>query len=94
MPLTVMIVFEQSNKLKFHCFSEEREVEDVVDSDFDIDENDEPQSDQEVDEKTKRQVGTKAYKVCIQIIVHHNQSSYYIRFNTILITLLPRFQFF
>ncbi|KAJ0177916.1 hypothetical protein K1T71_006789 [Dendrolimus kikuchii] len=41
---------------------EEREVEDVVDSDFDIDEDDEPVSDQETDEKRKRKVGTKAYK--------------------------------
>lgn len=36
----------------------------MVDSDFDIDENDEPVSDQETDDKQKRKVGTKAYKVC------------------------------
>lgn len=46
-------------------FSEEKEVDDVVDSDFDIDEDDEPASDQEVDEKAKRKSGTKVYKVCI-----------------------------
>lgn len=34
-----------------------------MDSDFDIDENDEPVSDTEVEEKAARQVGTKAYKV-------------------------------
>ncbi|KOB74543.1 Uncharacterized protein OBRU01_09024 [Operophtera brumata] len=43
-------------------YVEEREADDVVDSDFDIDENDEPVSDTEVEEKTTRQVGTKAYK--------------------------------
>ncbi|XP_028172860.1 vacuolar protein sorting-associated protein 72 homolog [Ostrinia furnacalis] len=43
-------------------YVQEKETEDVVDSDFDIDENDEPVSDQETDEKQKRKVGTKAYK--------------------------------
>ncbi|XP_068624280.1 vacuolar protein sorting-associated protein 72 homolog [Battus philenor] len=44
-------------------YVEEKETEDVVDSDFDIDENDEPASDQEGDEeKQKRKVNTKAYK--------------------------------
>ncbi|XP_063371143.1 vacuolar protein sorting-associated protein 72 homolog [Cydia amplana] len=43
-------------------YIEEREADDVVDSDFDIDENDDPVSDQEVEEKRKRAVGTKAYK--------------------------------
>ncbi|XP_014211194.1 vacuolar protein sorting-associated protein 72 homolog [Copidosoma floridanum] len=49
---------EQDNDYK-----EEVEVEDEVDSDFSIDENDEPISDQEVEEKKrKRGVFTKAYK--------------------------------
>lgn len=43
-------------------YVEEKETEDVVDSDFDIDENDDPVSDQEVDEKRKRKLGTKAYR--------------------------------
>ncbi|CAB3235961.1 unnamed protein product [Arctia plantaginis] len=43
-------------------YVQERETEDVVDSDFDIDENDEPVSDQETDEKRTRKSGTKAYK--------------------------------
>ncbi|KAG7309728.1 hypothetical protein JYU34_004220 [Plutella xylostella] len=43
-------------------YVEEKEVDDVVDSDFDIDEDDEPASDQEVDEKAKRKSGTKVYK--------------------------------
>lgn len=43
-------------------YQQEKEVDDEVDSDFDIDENDEPVSDQEVEEKAKRKVGTKAYK--------------------------------
>jgi vacuolar protein sorting-associated protein 72 len=42
---------------------EEAEAEDEVDSDFSIDENDEPVSDQEVEEKKKKKgVFTKAYK--------------------------------
>lgn len=43
-------------------YVEEKEVEDMVDSDFDIDEDDEPGSDQEVEEKRKRRFGTKAYQ--------------------------------
>ncbi|XP_072949981.1 vacuolar protein sorting-associated protein 72 homolog [Epargyreus clarus] len=44
-------------------YVEEKEADDVVDSDFDIDENDEPVSDQEGEEKReKRKVGTKSYK--------------------------------
>ncbi|XP_073952224.1 vacuolar protein sorting-associated protein YL-1 [Choristoneura fumiferana] len=43
-------------------YVEEKEADDIVDSDFDIDENDDPVSDQEVDEKRKRAIGTKAYK--------------------------------
>ncbi|CAH0399242.1 unnamed protein product [Chilo suppressalis] len=44
-------------------YVQEKEAEDVVDSDFDIDENDEPVSDQETtDDKQKRKVGTKSYK--------------------------------
>ncbi|KAJ2947565.1 hypothetical protein O0L34_g17357 [Tuta absoluta] len=42
---------------------EEKELDDIVDSDFDIDEDDEPKSDHEDDdEKQKRQVGTRAYQ--------------------------------
>ncbi|XP_048004798.1 vacuolar protein sorting-associated protein 72 homolog [Leguminivora glycinivorella] len=43
-------------------YVEEKEADDIVDSDFDIDENDDPVSDQEIEEKRKRAVGTKAYK--------------------------------
>lgn len=49
-------------------FRLERETEDVVDSDFDIDENDEPVSDQETDEKKTRKSGTKAYKVLFEFL--------------------------
>lgn len=45
----------------------EKEADDLVDSDFDIDENDEPTSDTEVDDKVKRQVGTRAYKVRLSL---------------------------
>ncbi|XP_011501892.1 PREDICTED: vacuolar protein sorting-associated protein 72 homolog [Ceratosolen solmsi marchali] len=49
---------EQDNDYK-----EEAEAEDEVDSDFSIDENDEPVSDQEIEEKKKKKgVFTKAYK--------------------------------
>ncbi|CAK1579569.1 unnamed protein product [Parnassius mnemosyne] len=43
-------------------YVEEKEAEDIVDSDFDIDENDEPVSDHDDEEKQKRKVDTKAYK--------------------------------
>ncbi|XP_058806864.1 vacuolar protein sorting-associated protein 72 homolog [Phymastichus coffea] len=44
-------------------YKQEVEVEDEVDSDFSIDENDEPVSDQEIDEKKRKKgVFTKAYK--------------------------------
>lgn len=43
-------------------YIEEKETEDVVDSDFDIDENDEPVSDHEDEAKEKRKVNAKAYK--------------------------------
>ncbi|CAH2040702.1 unnamed protein product, partial [Iphiclides podalirius] len=43
-------------------YVEEKEAEDVVDSDFDIDENDEPVSDHDDEGKEKRKVNTKAYK--------------------------------
>ncbi|XP_045767674.1 vacuolar protein sorting-associated protein 72 homolog [Maniola jurtina] len=43
-------------------YVQEREADDVVDSDFDIDENDEPVSDQEGEAKEKKKVNTKAYK--------------------------------
>ena len=47
--------------LKF--FRQEIEAEDEVDSDFSIDENDEPVSDHEVEEKKRKKgVFTKAYK--------------------------------
>lgn len=44
-------------------FREEREADDVVDSDFDIDENDEPVSDQDDEGKEKKKVSGKVYKV-------------------------------
>ncbi|XP_034828648.1 vacuolar protein sorting-associated protein 72 homolog [Maniola hyperantus] len=43
-------------------YVQEREADDVVDSDFDIDENDEPVSDQEGEAKEKKKINTKAYK--------------------------------
>ncbi|CAK1544158.1 unnamed protein product [Leptosia nina] len=43
-------------------YIEEKEVDDVVDSDFDIDENDEPTSDQETDVKEKKKISGKVYK--------------------------------
>ncbi|CAH2085329.1 unnamed protein product [Euphydryas editha] len=43
-------------------YIQEKETEDVVDSDFDIDENDEPVSDHEDEVKEKRKVNAKAYK--------------------------------
>lgn len=46
-------------------YREEDEVEDEVDSDFSIDENDEPVSDQEEESKktARKRLVTKAYKV-------------------------------
>lgn len=50
--------------LPFHSRAED-EGEDIVDSDFSIDENDEPVSDNEEEgKKKKRRLVTKAYKVC------------------------------
>lgn len=52
--------------LFFVDFSQGAEGEDVVDSDFSIDENDEPISDNDDEEKKKRRkpgTNTKAYKV-------------------------------
>ncbi|CAH3994471.1 unnamed protein product [Pieris brassicae] len=43
-------------------YVEEREVDDVVDSDFDIDENDEATSDQEIESKEKKKSSGKVYK--------------------------------
>ncbi|XP_045496481.1 vacuolar protein sorting-associated protein 72 homolog [Colias croceus] len=43
-------------------YVEEKEVDDLVDSDFDIDENDEPVSDQEAESKEKKKVSGKVYK--------------------------------
>ncbi|XP_047026405.1 vacuolar protein sorting-associated protein 72 homolog [Helicoverpa zea] len=40
----------------------EKEVDDEVDSDFSIDENDEPKSDEETEEKRTRKSGTKVYQ--------------------------------
>jgi hypothetical protein len=60
-------LFYLSNKTKFFLSRAEEDQDDVVDSDFSIDENDEPISDHE-DEGTKRKrgvVSTKAYKVCL-----------------------------
>jgi vacuolar protein sorting-associated protein 72 len=51
----------------------EEEGEDEVDSDFSIEENDEPISDQDDDEpKKKRRLITKAYKV--QYTLYHQSS--------------------
>lgn len=48
------------------CRAEE-EGEDIVDSDFSIDENDEPVSDNEEEgQKKKRRLITKAYKVLLR----------------------------
>lgn len=47
-------------------FRAEVEGEDIVDSDFSIDENDEPVSDNEEEgQKKKRRLVTKAYKVLL-----------------------------
>ncbi|XP_053605224.1 vacuolar protein sorting-associated protein 72 homolog [Plodia interpunctella] len=43
-------------------YIQEKEQDDVVDSDFDIDENDEPVSDQEAEGKEKRKTSSGAYK--------------------------------
>ncbi|XP_059058553.1 vacuolar protein sorting-associated protein 72 homolog [Achroia grisella] len=43
-------------------YIEEKEQDDVVDSDFDIDEDDEPHSDQEAESKEKRKTNTNVYK--------------------------------
>ncbi|CAG9579654.1 unnamed protein product [Danaus chrysippus] len=43
-------------------YIQEKEVDDEVDSDFDIDETDQPISDTETEEKTKQKVSTKGYK--------------------------------
>ncbi|XP_013188158.2 vacuolar protein sorting-associated protein 72 homolog [Amyelois transitella] len=43
-------------------YVEEREQDDVVDSDFDIDENDDPVSDQEGEGKEKRKASSNVYK--------------------------------
>lgn len=49
----------------FYIFRAEEEGDDIVDSDFSIDENDEPVSDNEGEgeQKKKRRLVTKAYKV-------------------------------
>ncbi|OWR51759.1 hypothetical protein KGM_210685 [Danaus plexippus plexippus] len=43
-------------------YIQEKEVDDEVDSDFDIDETDQPISDTETEEKSKQKVSTKGYK--------------------------------
>lgn len=43
-------------------YLQEKEIDDEVDSDFSIDENDEPKSDDDTEEKRKRATGTKVYK--------------------------------
>lgn len=57
-----------------HRSGDEKEVEDDVDSDFSIEEKDEPVSDHE-DEGPKRQkkVDTKAYKVHELFVTHSSQ---------------------
>lgn len=60
--------FSWNNWTNFNAclYREEDEAEDEVDSDFSIDENDEPVSENEEDgaKTVKRRLVTKAYKVC------------------------------
>lgn len=56
------VSFQESGDDEYH--GEHSDTEDEVDSDFDIDEGDEPDSDQEEDApRRKSRVVTKAYKV-------------------------------
>lgn len=58
----VFFSFQESGDDEYH--GEHSDTEDEVDSDFDIDEGDEPDSDQEEDApRRKSRVVTKAYKV-------------------------------
>lgn len=62
--LTVKIV------IKYMFCRAEEEGEDIVDSDFSIDENDEPVSDnEEGGQKKKRRLITKAYKVFLRSLL-------------------------
>ena len=57
-----IVFFQESGDDEYH--GEHSDTEDEVDSDFDIDEGDEPDSDQEEDApRRKGRVVTKAYKV-------------------------------
>lgn len=58
------VSFLVNTVLYYRFRAQEDEVEDEVDSDFSIDENDEPVSDnEEENSKKKRRLVTKAYKV-------------------------------
>lgn len=58
----LFVSFQESGDDEYH--GEHSDTEDEVDSDFDIDEGDEPDSDQEEDApRRKGRVVTKAYKV-------------------------------
>lgn len=58
----LVFFFQESGDDEYH--GEHSDTEDEVDSDFDIDEGDEPDSDQEEDApRRKGRVVTKAYKV-------------------------------
>lgn len=58
----LFVSFQESGDDEYH--GEHSDTEDEVDSDFDIDEGDEPDSDQEEDApRRKSRVVTKAYKV-------------------------------
>lgn len=58
----LLVLFQESGDDEYH--GEHSDTEDEVDSDFDIDEGDEPDSDQEEDApRRKGRVVTKAYKV-------------------------------
>lgn len=60
--MTLCVCFQESGDDEYH--GEHSDTEDEVDSDFDIDEGDEPDSDQEEDApRRKSRVVTKAYKV-------------------------------
>lgn len=74
----LIVSFQESGDDEYH--GEHSDTEDEVDSDFDIDEGDEPDSDQEEDApRRKSRVVTKAYKVATVISrVSDSESSLYI----------------
>lgn len=67
------VSFQESGDDEYH--GEHSDTEDEVDSDFDIDEGDEPDSDQEEDApRRKSRVVTKAYKV-VKVILQLSDSA-------------------